>query len=87
MLPSLSSQTVDGYMGAMDLRAYYEANYDNTITLSFYSGTTSVPTQAKGTNPAATYTATVYISDFSATINKRLGDVDYWDCSISFVEA
>lgn len=86
MLPSLSSQTIDGYLGAMSLRSFYESNYDNSLTLSFYSGTTSVVTQPKGTLPSPTYTATVFISDFSATIKKRLGDVDYWDCTISFVE-
>jgi hypothetical protein len=87
MLPSLSTQTVDGYLGAMPLQDFYASNFNNSITLSFYSGTSSVPTQAKGTNPTATSTQTVFINNFNATINKRLGDFDYWDCSIDFVEA
>jgi hypothetical protein len=86
-LPSLTTQTVDGYLGAMELQSFYSSNFDNPITLSFYSGTLSVPTQAKGTIPSATSTHTVFISNFTCTINKRLGDIDYWDVSIDFEEA
>jgi hypothetical protein len=86
-IPSLTSQTVDGYLGAMPLQDFYNSNFDNTITLSFYSGTSLVPTQAKGTSPSATSSHTVFISSFSCTINKRLGDIDYWDVSIDLEEA
>ena len=87
MLPSLSTQTIDGYLGAMSLRNFYDLNYGKSIVLNLYTGTTSVSTQAKGTSPSPTASYTVFISDFSATINKRLGDIDYWDVSISFEEA
>ena len=86
-LPSLTTQTVDGYLGAMALQDFYASNFDNAITLSFYSGTSSVPTQPKGTSPSPTSTHTVFISSFSCTISKRLGDIDYWDVSIDFEEA
>lgn len=87
MLPGLSSQTVDGYLGAMALRDLYINNFGKSMTLSLYAGTTSNSTRAKGLLPAATNTYTVFINDFNATINKRLGDVDYWDATISFEEA
>ena len=87
MLPGLTTQTVDGYLGAMALRSFYDSNYGKSITLDLYAGTTSVATQAKGTNPSPTASYTVFISSFSATINKRLGDIDYWDVSIDFEEA
>lgn len=87
MLPGLSTQTVDGYLGAMALRNFYDSNYGKSIVVSLYAGTASVATQAKGTSPSATATYTVFISNFSATINKRLGDIDYWDVSIDFEEA
>ena len=87
MLPGMSSQTIDGYAGAADLKAIYDIAYDMAITLSFYVGDNSSPTKAKGRNPDPLYSTTVFISDFSRTIKKRLGDYDYWDCSINFVEA
>lgn len=163
MLPGASPQTVDGYMGALDLKDFYDSNIDNTLTLEFYTGrsipitsgavtfatnartynglptghglvvgqllsvtslnpvsstldivnaritavaTNSVTvsttdsgtgtitsgyayvnTSPKGiTAAASSYTATVVISSFSRTISKRLGDIDYWDCDIEFVE-
>lgn len=52
-------------------------------------GNMYVVTPAKGLVAAGSlpsYTATVFISDFSRTINKRLGDIEFWDCSMSFVE-
>ena len=87
MIPGLSSQTVDGYLGAIALRDLYINNYGKSMTLSLYAGSISSATRAKGLLPAATNTYTVFINDFNATINKRLGDVDYWDASISFEEA
>ena len=87
MLPSTTAQTIDGYLGAIPLLNMFETNYDNTMTLSFYAGNATTPTQAKGSNPAATMTKTVFITDFSSTIKKRLGDVDYWDANIEFTEA
>jgi hypothetical protein len=87
MLPSLSAHTVDGYLGAMALRDFYNNNYGKSMTLSLYAGTTSVVTQAKGTNPSPTATYTVFIKDFNSTVNKRLGGVDFWDASIDFEEA
>lgn len=87
MIPGLSSQTVDGYLGAMSMRDLYNNNFGKSMTLSLYVGTSSSATQLKSTNPNPTNTFTVFVSDFNATINKRLGGVDYWDASISFEEA
>ena len=85
MLPSVSSSTVDGYMGAHALKKFYEDNFDNSFVLNVYAGGISSPTQPKAT-ATATVSTTAFISNFDATIVKRLGGIDYWNVSISFVE-
>lgn len=82
-LPSVSSQTVDGYLGAMSMQDFYAANFDNAITLKVYAGAVSAPTAA---GQSATIDIPVFISNFSAEIAKRLGGIDFWNVSISFVE-
>ena len=85
MLPSVSSQTIDGYMGAQELLDFYRNNYDNSITLKVYAGGISSPTQVKA-SATTTYNTTVFIKSFSATIEKRLGGIDFWNIDISFEE-
>jgi hypothetical protein len=90
MLPGLTSQTVDGGLGAANLKSFYDSNVDNTLSLSFYVGDTSAAT-GTGTLATPAYTATVFISSFNRTIKKRFGAgnqaIDYWDCQIDFTEA
>lgn len=85
MLPSVSSQTIDGYLGAQELIQFYNDNFDNSITLKVYAGGISSPTQAKA-QATATYNTTVFIKSFNATIEKRLGGIDFWNIDISFEE-
>jgi hypothetical protein len=89
MLPGISNQTVDGYLGAMALQDFYANNFKSSIILSLYAGDTTSPTKAKGITsqiPTAGTPTKVFISSFSCTINKRLGDIDYWNVSMDFVE-
>jgi hypothetical protein len=87
MLPGVSSQTVDGYLGAMALQNFYDANNNNPISLSFYSGSSTTPTQPKViTSQTPTVTTNVFISNFNCTVQKRLGGIDYWNVSMDFVE-
>lgn len=95
MLPGLNSQAVDyagsgsnsELLGAMAIKDYYDSNYGKPLTLVMYAGSSSSSTQDNSSSPTATFNGIVFISDFSCTLNKRLGDVDYWDVSISFEEA
>lgn len=66
-----------------------------TISVASTAGTGTavgnmyIVTPAKGLMTAGSlpsYTSSVFIQDFSRTINKRLGDIEYWDCSMSFTE-
>ena len=85
MLPSVSSQTVDGYMGAQELVKFYQDNIGKSLTLKVYAGGISSPTQPKA-SATETVSTTVFISGFESTVVKRLGGIDYWNVSISFVE-
>jgi hypothetical protein len=85
MLPSVSSQTVDGYMGAQELVKFYQDNNNKSVTLKVYAGGISSPTQPKA-SATETISTSAFISNFEATIVKRLGGIDYWNVSISFVE-
>jgi Zn/Cd-binding protein ZinT len=95
MLPGLKSQSVDyagsssnsELLGAMDIKAFYESNYGTALNLIMYAGSTTSSTKRNQDSQTATFNGTVFISDFSCTLNKRLGNIDYWDVSISFEEA
>lgn len=94
-LPGLKSQSVDyagsssnsELLGAMDIKAFYEANVGTALDLIMYAGSTTSSTQRNASSPTETFSGKVFISDFSCTLNKRLGNIDYWDVSISFEEA
>jgi hypothetical protein len=85
MLPSLSSQTVDGNVGAQELNKFYQDNYKSSLTLKVYAGGISSPTQVKA-SATETISTNVFIKSFNATIVKRLGGIDYWNVDISFEE-
>lgn len=87
MLPGLTADTVDGNLGAMNLRSLYDSNIGKVFNLKMYAGSASAYTQPKvNTSQTLTTDTNVFISDFSCTIQKRLGGVDYWDVTIDFVE-
>lgn len=85
MLPSVSTHTVDGYMGAQELINLYKNNYNNELTLKVYAGTASSTTQPKA-SATETYNTLVFIKSFNADIVKRLGGIDFWNVNISFEE-
>lgn len=85
-LPSVSSTTVDGYLGALALKSFYDSNYDNSITLKVYAGSSTAPTEYVSQTRVETISTTVFISSFSASISRRLGGIDFWNVDISFVE-
>lgn len=85
-LPGMTSQTVDAKMGAMELKKFYEDNFDNSFVFKIYAGSESSPTQRAAATPTETVNTSVFISNFSCTISKRLGGIDFWNVDISFVE-
>jgi hypothetical protein len=73
-------------MGALALKSFYDSNYDNSITLKVYAGSSSSPTEYLSQTRVETISTTVFISSFSASISRRLGGIDFWNVDISFVE-
>lgn len=100
-VPSKTSESADGFLGAAWLESFYHSNADLPIYLKIVSSELS-PDPSLGSLPSGTfYTAQtaanatsangaktyyVYMTDFSKTIINRTKISDYVDMSIEFTE-
>jgi len=76
-LPALDNQTVDGKTGRNSLKALYEANIGNTVTVSYY--------EVDSNNNQTQVTFTGFIDSYEETLLKRYNS-QLWDVSITLVE-
>jgi len=72
LLPAISTKTVDGKWGGVDIETFYNSN-PGSFTLTIV-------------NTHATDTYTVVFTDFSKSVEKRLGTSDWWNVSITLEE-
>lgn len=73
MLPTLSTQTVDGFMGAAAIENFYNTTTGPfTLTLTDRAGVTT--------------TYTVVFTEFSKEIQKRWAQREFWSVNISLEE-
>jgi hypothetical protein len=92
-VPSKTSETVDGNYSAAWLESFYKANAGVPIYLKVISSELD-PDPALGSVPSGTFadartgskTYSVFISNFSKSIQKRTKVSDYVDMSIEFTE-
>ena len=73
-LPTLDTQTVDGFLGAAGIESFYLNNPTSTITLGV------INRDATETN------YTVMITSFNKTVVKRFGQWETWNVSLSLEE-
>ncbi|RZK35545.1 MAG: hypothetical protein EOO61_11750 [Hymenobacter sp.] len=95
LLPHAKSNTVDGFMGALDLKAFYDANY-GAFDLTIVSGQLAKPGDFAYEHPAdaptgqrKSFAATKYLvhfTDFSLEIAKRGQSYDMYNVSMSMEE-
>lgn len=71
-LPAISSKTVDGKWGGVDIETFYNSN-PGVFTLT-----------VKNTHGTETYS--VVFKDFNKEVKKRVGTSDWWDLSVTLEE-